>query len=143
MCVCVCVVMLLLIEYCILSVLLYFSFGSEIKLNEMVKVVEGSHEPLTYSLGTFMKKVSAVCVNAHIYYVQAHNYIIYTHTHRHTHIHIYTHTDIHVHVHTHTHTHTHTGIHIYTYTPTHIHIHTHMYTYIHTFDYVLLLLAGV
>jgi hypothetical protein len=50
-------VMLLLIEYCVLSVLLYISFGSEIKLNEFCKTEASSHEPLQYSMGTFLGKV--------------------------------------------------------------------------------------
>jgi hypothetical protein len=49
--------MLLLIEYCVLSVLLYWSFGSEIKMNELIKTEPGSHETLEYPMGTFLGKV--------------------------------------------------------------------------------------
>ena len=52
------IVMLLLIEYCILSILLYISFGSEIKMNEVCNMESGSQERLDYPLGTFLKKVS-------------------------------------------------------------------------------------
>jgi hypothetical protein len=50
-------VLLILIEYCVLSVLLYFSFGSEIKLNDICKSDANSHEGLEYSMGEFLKKV--------------------------------------------------------------------------------------
>lgn len=49
--------MLLLVEYCILAVLLYLSFGSEIQMNSILKTDSKSEDPINISLGTFLKKV--------------------------------------------------------------------------------------
>lgn len=49
--------MLLLMEYCILSVLLFINFGSEVKMNAIIKTDSTSHKPLSYPMSTFLKKV--------------------------------------------------------------------------------------